>query len=315
MKSVLRWLGHAGAADLHVNLAWELVERLPAVWEALAAGDIDLARARVIISETSCLDEDAARNVADQILVGAGGRTTGQLRARLRRMVITVDPAAAQTRYENAVADRSVTLAANDDGTANMTAWNLPAARAQAAMRRVVATARAAKTADDPRTTDQARADTFLDLLDGTSNSASRGRRAGVDISVDLTTLLDLDEQPGEIGGYGPVIADVARQVLKDQIDAEWRVAVTDPDTGDIIWHGTTRRRPTAAQARDVRLRKRTCVFPGCRMPAADSDLDHTLDWARDGQTDRDNLAPLCRHDHRLKHKGGWSVTRLPDDT
>ena len=50
-------------------------------------------------------------------------------------------------------------------------------------------------------------------------------------------------------------------------------------------------------------------------MPAADSDLDHTLDWARDGQTHRDNLAPLCRHDHRLKHKGGWSVTRLPDDT
>ncbi|NIU17935.1 MAG: HNH endonuclease [Actinobacteria bacterium] len=42
-------------------------------------------------------------------------------------------------------------------------------------------------------------------------------------------------------------------------------------------------------------------------MPAVDCDLDHTVAWSEGGPTAVHNLAPLCRHDHRLRHEAGWS--------
>jgi hypothetical protein len=60
---------------------------------------------------------------------------------------------------------------------------------------------------------------------------------------VGLTTLLGLDERPGEIPGLGPVLADVARAVVaRQQRGAEWRFAVTDRD-GYLLLAGVTRRR------------------------------------------------------------------------
>jgi hypothetical protein len=157
---------------------------------------------------------------------------------------------------------------------------------------------------------DQLRADVLLDLLEGAS-SATAGRGI-VDIHVDLDTLTRLADHPGELAGYGPVIADVARQVAARQIRAEWRFTVTDPDTGEPVHTGTTRRRPNAAQRRSVEAHYRTCVFPGCRMPATGCDVDHRVPWAEGGPTSNANLAPLCRHDHVIKTRSGWAYTRIP---
>ena len=130
-----------------------------------------------------------------------------------------------------------------------------------------------------------------------------------VDIRVDLTTLAGLTETAAEIPGWGPVIADIARQVVSDQPHAEWRYTVTDQN--QVLADGTTRRRPTIGLRRRVETRRQTCVFPGCRMPARQSDLDHTNDHVKGGPTSYINLAPLCRHDHRLKHVGGWKLEKL----
>ena len=88
----------------------------------------------------------------------------------------------------------------------------------------------------------------------------------------------------------------------------QWRFTVTDPDSGQVVWNGTTRRRPTATERRYIQARQPVCVFPGCRMPARDSDLDHTHDYAKGGRTHPHNLGPLCRHHHRLKHQAGWKL-------
>jgi hypothetical protein len=185
---------------------------------------------------------------------------------------------------------------------------NLPAERANAVMARINHLARLAKTGEDQRTIDQVRADVFLDLLEGRGDPTGGGRRGVVDLVVDLATLAGLSEDPGEIPGFGPVIADLARQIAADQENAEWRFTVTDPPGGEVVGNGTTRRRPTAALKRQVQARRRRCVFPGCRIPAVDSDLDHTTDWAQGGKTREDNLAPLCRYHHRLKHQGRWKL-------
>lgn len=72
---------------------------------------------------------------------------------------------------------------------------------------------------------------------------------------------------------------------------------------------------PTAAVDRYVRLRDRTCQFPGCNQPAEYTDLDHRVAFADGGRTTTGDLHCLCRHHHRLKHSGGWTITPNPDGT
>jgi hypothetical protein len=68
---------------------------------------------------------------------------------------------------------------------------------------------------------------------------------AGVKIRVGLSTLLGLDEKPGEIPGLGPVIAPVARRLVAGQLQgAQWRFAVTDAE-GYLVLAGVIRRRPS----------------------------------------------------------------------
>jgi hypothetical protein len=123
-----------------------------------------------------------------------------------------------------------------------------------------------------------------------------------------------LTGHPGELAGYGPVISDIARQVTEDQLVCEWRYTVVDTETGQPIQTGTTRRRPTTAQRRTVESRDLLCVFPGCRMPGTECDLDHRIPWSQSGPTTARHLTPLCRHDHiTVRHNAGWTYIRLPN--
>ena len=105
--------------------------------------------------------------------------------------------------------------------------------------------------------------------------------------------------------------ADV--EVAERQVDGTWRYTITDPDNGWPLSTGTTRRRPTAAQHQEVTTRNRTCIFPGCRMPARDCDLDHRIPWAEGGRTRAEDLWPLCRYDHGVRHAAGWTYKILPN--
>ena len=300
------------AADSELAFAIDLSRRLPRVWEALTTGDIDVRRARVIVAGTAHLSEESARLVVERIIDKAARLTTGQLHAHLRRVCVQADPEEAAKRFEDAVEGRRIIMEPTVDGTANLLGLDLPPQRVAAAMRRIADLARSLKSADETRTIEQIRADVLLDLLEGHSQQRGTGR-GSVDIQVDLETLTRLAEDPGELAGYGPVIADLARQVAEQQQGAKWRWTVTHPDSGQVIYSGVTRRRPTAAQRRNVESRNRVCIFPGCRMPAIDCDLDHRIPWAEGGPTTTDQLVPLCRHDHLTRHRSGWKHQSLPD--
>ncbi len=296
------------AAESQLEFARLVCERLPQVWVALDAGWIDTPRARVIVDQTLHLEEPLARAVAEEVLGPAGSMTTGQLRARVARLAISVDPAAAKTRYEEGLEERRVSAVANPDGTANLYGLHLPADLTHATLRRINRLARAAKTKDDPRTMDQIRADVFLDILSGGSGKDGTDR-AVVDIRVDLTTLGGVNDDPGLIPGWGPVIADVARRLVDEQPEAEHRITVSG-ERGEPLWTGITRRRPTKTQQRQVTARNPNCVFPGCRVPAADCDIDHHKEWARNGPTEDWNIGPLCRRDHIGRHRG-WHLVQI----
>ncbi len=308
IAAALTWTRQA--AETHLGLAWSLTCRIPAVHAALTAGVIDLAKARVFDRETDPLPQGAARAVCDQLLPDAPQLTTGQLRAKLQRLVLTVDPDAARVRQAEAVTRRRVLAGLDFDGTVSISVLGLPAPRATAAMERIDAIADAARRGGDLRTIDQLRADTVLDLLDGTTIAGPLpGPRKGViELTVPLTTLMGLAEEPGELAGWGPIAADITRDLADQHHNVTWRYRVTDAD-GHLVGAGTTRR-PTTRMDAFVRARDRTCRFPGCRRCATRTDLDHTVAYTEDGPTHPANLGALCRTHHRTKHEGGWTLVQ-----
>jgi uncharacterized protein DUF222 len=133
-------------------------------------------------------------------------------------------------------------------------------------------------------------------------------RRGVVDITVPLSTLIGLTDNPGLIPGWGPVLADIARQVALDQAaNPTWKWSVTD-EHGHLLHHGHTTRRPTATEADFVRARDRTCRAPGCRKPAIRCDHDHRRDHHHGGPSHRGNICTECRHHHRLKHERNFRI-------
>ena len=308
------------AADSDFAFARDLRERLPAVYGLLESGVIDVRRAKTIERHTIDLPCTTARAIAERVLSDAGISTTGELAARLQRLRMEVHPAEAEDRMARATEDRKVVVETTPNGTAHLHAFDLEPHVATGIMRRLTRAARRLKTGTEPRTTDQLRADILGDALlrDGSGSVAEAGEEArtsrfgrpdpgGVTITVDLATLARLNEHPGDLAGYGPVIADLARKVTARQRDATWRYRVVDGH--DTVAEGLTRRRPSNDLRRRVELETPTCVFPGCRMPATECDLDHRKAWTDGGRTVADNLDPLCRHDHRLKGPGRWRST------
>ena len=156
--------GAAWWTNTAITLAW----RLPSTFAALRAGKIDLSRAKLIAEVTSVLDNDAARAVQDIVLPSAGEQTIGQLRAALRRALISVDPHGAETRREEAERRARISLYADEEGTATLSGTNLPGAQSAAAMARISALAQAMKSAGIAGGIELLRAQAFLGLLLGT---------------------------------------------------------------------------------------------------------------------------------------------------
>ena len=80
--------------------------------------------------------------------------------------------------------------------------------------------------------------------------------RGGIELRVRVSTLLGRDQYPGEIAGWGPVHAGLARDLIPTLARGQWRYAITDP-RGHLLGAGLTRTRPTsrptgAGRTRDI---------------------------------------------------------------
>ena len=176
-------------SDLAVQLCW----RLAATGTALAAGTIDLQRARLIAEATGRLSDEAARRVEERVLPAAGEQTTGMLRATLRRAVIAADPAGAERRREEAERQARVTLFADEETTATLAGQRLPGVHAAAAMARIKAMARAWKSSGASGGIDLLCAKIYLGLLLGTLPLIPPAEGAPPD-----------DLPPDDLGGEAP---------------------------------------------------------------------------------------------------------------
>ncbi len=142
-----------------------------------------------------------------------------------------------------------------------------------------------------------------LTLL-GAGAGAGAGASAGAGVGAGAGT------EPATLDGYGPIDLDTARRLAGEA--TSWVRVLTHPLTGaPLALDRSTYRVPTALR-RWLGVTSPTCVFPGCGRPARACDLDHLTAWSEGGTTDDDNLAPECRHHHRLRHESRWGPSRDP---
>jgi hypothetical protein len=160
---------------------------------------------------------------------------------------------------------------------------------------------------------DQLRADVLADLayatLERPDLPRNHRRRPHIQVTVAASTLLGLDDQPGELAGYGPITAEAARRIAAE---GTWRRLLTDPATGGLLDYGTTVYEPPQNLTDHIITRDQTCRGLGCRIRAERCDLDHTLRFP-DGPTADHNLTCQCRRCHIRKHQAGWKLQLLPN--
>ena len=139
------------------------------------------------------------------------------------------------------------------------------------------------------------------------SSGPSCGGGAQVFVTVPIQTLMGIDDAPGELLGYGPIPAAVARAIASAG-DSVWRRMLTDP-AGNLVDLSTTSYRPGRVLDLAVTVRDGTSRFPRSNASAVGADFDHTIRYPA-GETSYRNGGKLTRRDHRVKHAPGWTVTQ-----
>jgi Domain of unknown function (DUF222) len=254
----------------------------------------------------------------------------------VHREVTRLDARQVEERHRDAVAERRVVCTPAADGMAELWA-RLPADAAAGLMTALDALASDPTLPDptefalpdqgiDDRTADQRRADALTLLGNRVLHRGAeavatgqagtgmlgvgswQGQRPTVQVTVALSTLLDLDQQPGELDRHGPIPASLARRIAADPTGT-WRRLITD-DYGQLLDYGRHIYRPPANLRDHVITRDQTCRTPGCHRPARRCQLDHVRPWAQGGHTSDRDLQARCSRHHHLRHDAGWQVKR-----
>ncbi|MDR6200562.1 hypothetical protein QE374_002471 [Microbacterium sp. SORGH_AS428] len=318
------------AADRLISHAVALVERYPETLTALSRAQITQRHAEALVDAVDRAEPWLREELAPLALELAMRLPIGVFRHAVRRLVDDARAATLSERQREALDTRRVAVDDDRDGMAWLTVY-LPAVEARAIFDRLTRTA-AALIAAEPaaseaaessvgdeanprRTLDQARADVAADLLiDGQvpqHGEQARGIRATVAVTVPALTLLGASEVPAVVDGVGPIPLAKARE-LCGAADG-WMRVLTHPETGLVLSVGRTQYRPPASLRRLARWRSARCSAPGCMVPANRCEIDHTIAWEHGGSTTADNLTPLCKGHHTVKHHGGWKVRQFAD--
>jgi hypothetical protein len=151
--------------------------------------------------------------------------------------------------------------------------------------------------------------------------SPKHGRPLRIGVVVPLTSLLDLDDTPGELADRsGSIPAEELRQLISDTLgpgrtshDEVLFTRLLTDSGGRLLELTELGRYASRRLAEVIMLRAGTCRFPTCSVPADRCDLDHHDPWPQ-GATSAANLDPLCRRHHRAK-TFAWLASIRDGDT
>lgn len=233
-----------------------------------------------IVSRTDLLVDDADVRRVDAILsrqIGRWGRlSAAKIIDLIDGIVVATDRLAKKPRRSPDDA-REVGIARDCRGMAEL--WGTVRAPDALAFDARLDFLAGTVCAADPRTVAQRRADATGAMAVGADRLACECGNtdcpAGADTPVRppvvITVLTDSSGAPGYIPGFGVLddtaLAALARTARKRFLPHPGQPA---PESGY---------RASVATTEFVRARDLTCRFPGCDVPAAVCDLDHTVPW------------------------------------
>ena len=334
----------------HVGLARALTAEMPHTYRALRTGVISEWRATLLVRETACLtaadravvdaelaprlglmgDKQTARSAAviaqrldARSCVKRHAKAVGERRVSIRPAPDTmtyltallpvaqgVAVYAALTRHADTatgtgdtrgrgqlMADELVHRITTPEGTA-----------ANGAARRISRTSTG--TATDEMDTDEM--DT--DEMDTDEMDTAAAVPVGVNIDIQLVmtdrTLLDQDDEPAILTGYGPIPAALARRLIRTApagVTTFLRRLYTTPGSGQLITGDSKRRTFTPAMRTFLIARDQTCRTPWCDAPIRHA--DHITAHHDHGPTMINNGQGLCERCNYVKQAPGWRTT------
>lgn len=332
----------ADAGDLALAVA--LDRRYPTLAEALRAGAVNVAQARVIVRALDALPDSIDADTvsrAEASLVGSAGdfgpRELGHLGRRILEVVAPEIAAEAEARRlaeleASAEQLTRFTMRRQGDGTTRISG-RLPDAAATrlATYLEAYANPRREHTAGAAEATD---ADPFTRLpYPRRMGEALRQFLESIDIKRlpihggDATTLvitMTLDSLRAELAtadliGSGLVPGDeltgnliTAAEARRLACTARLIPAVLD-GTSIPLDLGRAQRLFSPGQRKAFLVRDTTCRAEGCDVPGTWCDAHHLDPWSAGGRTDLADGVLLCNHHHHRAHDAAYRTDRLPN--
>lgn len=147
-------------------------------------------------------------------------------------------------------------------------------------------------------------AQAFMNIFNGTRSS--QPAPSEVMVLIDYQTMVAglHAETVAEYSDGAPIPAEAARRhacssnIIPVVLDGEGRPL-------DV---GRGRRQATQAQRHALRAMYRTCAVGGCERSFERCEMHHLHEWDHLGETDLDNLVPICSFHHHRAHEGRWRL-------
>lgn len=317
------------------------------VWlDPLREAAVTMRHARALLRHAGIVPDGRLDEYASKVLEFAKGATVAATDAFARKLAAEFGAEEFEAAFEHEYQARHVTIEDREFGMSRITA-DVPTLQAHAVYdlmnkqakalreenvneadehRRRVREAQArgedlspadAEFVEDPRTVRQLLADLFVETFLTTTPQSMReheaqgGSRVSATVSIVIPVLNllnpDAPRDVATINGMTPISMTEARE-MAGKAKCFQRI-LTDPITGHVLTVDS--RNATPSMRRFLQARDQVCLFPGCRRPAHQSELDHTKPWAAGGKTDVDNLGHLCPKHHTLKHQRPWECEQL----
>jgi hypothetical protein len=317
-----------GRAAGQLRYAIDLGEKLPKVAELFAAGAIDFRMMAELVNRSENVTDSEILAKLDAAFAQWSPKwmkmSGPKLTERIGMWVEKFDPAGVR-EPRPARDNRYVEIGPGAPGMANV--WASLTLTEGAALDERIDQVAATVCGNDPRTKDERRADAVMAMSNhetrlqcgcGSSDCPASGGGENKPLGEVVLHVLaeqaavDGDSQnPGYLPGFGAVPAPLLRGLV-DSGKAKIKPLKIPPPECE------PRYRPSTALAEFVRWRDLTCRWPGCDVPAAKCQIDHTVPYPL-GPTHPSNNKLYCPHHHLLKTfyvgAGGWSERQLPDGT
>ncbi|MCW1959633.1 MAG: HNH endonuclease [Mycobacterium sp.] len=296
-----------GRASSQMNYGVELLERLPKLGAAFAAGKIEFRVIVAAVFRTGLITDPDILARIDGTLACSAPRWNEKSQKRLTQLidhwVASLDPAAVRVA-SNAEQDRHIEFGDPHDGMVEF--WGSLRTPDAATLERTLDQLADSVCPTDPRTKEQRRADALLGLAgaapalpceceqpDCAAAEAPTPSPVVIHVIAEKSSLDGAGDTPGHLPGYGSIPPAMLRELAQR--------AILRPLDPSALSCPQSRYRPSAALAEFIRCRDLHCRFPGCDRPAEYCDIDHTVPWQAGGPTHPSNLNLRCRAHHLLK--------------